>query len=67
MRNKYFTKDHALDTNLLDSYVKDTIGSFLMFFMVIGPVAYDVYFKKGDADEEPEDGFVNMLNKQKDR
>ena len=37
------SKDHALDVNLLDSYVKDTIGSFVLFWFLIGPVVYKAY------------------------
>jgi hypothetical protein len=33
-------KDKATPIELLDSYVKDTIGSFLLFWVVIGPVVY---------------------------
>ena len=33
-------KDLALPTYMLDSYIKDVIGSFLLFFVVIGPVVY---------------------------
>ena len=30
---------------MLDSYIKDVVGSFLLFFIAIGPVVYQTYFK----------------------
>lgn len=36
----------AVTTQMLDSYLKDIVGSFLLFFVAIGPVVYDQYFKK---------------------
>lgn len=41
---------------MLDSYVKDVFGSFLLFFIAIGPVVYECYFKKAPVpgvDGEP--------------
>lgn len=37
-------KDLALNTNFLDSYIKDVIGSFFVFFIAIGPTVYRAYF-----------------------
>jgi hypothetical protein len=42
----------AVTTNMLDSYIKDVIGSFLLFFLAIGPVVYDQYFKKASTIEQ---------------
>jgi len=33
-------KDNAVPTKMLDSYLKDVVGSFFLFFIVIGPVIY---------------------------
>ena len=38
-------KDLALPTYMLDSYIKDVVGSFLLFFLAIGPVVYDSIVK----------------------
>ena len=40
------SKDKAVTTQMLDAYVKDVVGSFFLFFIAIGPVVYDSYFKK---------------------
>jgi hypothetical protein len=45
-------KDRAVSTNLLDSYLKDVFGSFLLFFVAIGPVVYECYFKRVSAEEK---------------
>lgn len=37
-------KNRAISVNMLNSYLKDVIGSFLLFFVVIGPVTYKAYF-----------------------
>ena len=42
-------KDRAVSTKMLDNYVKDVFGSFLVFWLVIGPVVYQAYFKKDPA------------------
>jgi hypothetical protein len=39
-------KDQAVPTAMLDSYLKDVIGSFLLFFAAIGPVIYESIIKK---------------------
>ena len=45
-------KDRAVSTNLLDSYLKDVFGSFLLFFVAIGPVVYECYFKRLPIEDE---------------
>ena len=60
------TKDQAVSTRLLDSYIKDAIGSFFFFFIVIGPVIYYTYFMDEKKDIEKmtlEDKYTNMLVK----
>jgi hypothetical protein len=39
-------KDKAVSIQMLDDYVRDVVGSFVMFFFVIGPVVYESYFKQ---------------------
>ena len=39
-------KDKAVTTQMLDGYVKDVVGSFLLFWVAIGPIVYEAYFKK---------------------
>lgn len=39
-------KNKAVSTHLLDSYLRDVVGSFFLFFIAIGPVLYESYFKK---------------------
>ncbi len=36
-------KELAIPTYMLDSYIKDVVGSFLLFFVVIGPVVYQEF------------------------
>ena len=45
-------KDKAVTTGMLDSYLKDIFGSFLLFFVAIGPVVYECYFKKVNPEDE---------------
>ena len=45
-------KDRAVSTSLLDSYLKDVFGSFLLFFVAIGPVVYECYFKRVPVEDE---------------
>ena len=54
-----------MPVSLLDSYVKDVIRSFLVFFVAIGPVVYSTYFKKEVVPEEPVkiDKYAEMLKK----
>ena len=58
-------------------YIRETIGSFFLFFAVIGPVAYKAYFQNQTADNSPdrlaqgptaaeeEDSYVTMVKKYK--
>lgn len=39
-------KEKAIPVGLLDLYVKDVVGSFLLFWVAIGPVLYHTYVKK---------------------
>jgi hypothetical protein len=39
-------KDQAVSPAMLDAYVKDVLGSFLLFFIAIGPVVYESVFKR---------------------
>ena len=66
------TKAHATQTETLDTYLKDVVGSFLLFFVAIGPVVYYTYFsnkldKKMQGEEEEqeqkviEDKYAKML------
>lgn len=41
----------AISTQMLDAYVKDVVGSFLMFFVVLGPVIYESYFKQKKLED----------------
>jgi hypothetical protein len=67
IKNGYYSKDHALDINLLDSYVRDAVGSFFLFWFLIGPVVYKAYIQKDgfgfDKPHEVEDTFATMLKK----
>ena len=44
MKKKYYTRQHALDSHLLDCYLKDVFSSFFLFFVMIGPITYKAYF-----------------------
>ena len=44
-------KDIAVPPHMIDAYIKDVIGSFLMFFIVIGPVVWDSVIKKKGLKE----------------
>ena len=50
LKKKYYSKDHALDTNLLDIYIRDIVGSFLLFWIMIGPISYKTFVKKENMD-----------------
>ena len=56
---------------LLDSYVRDTIGSFFLFWFLIGPVVYKAYVQNDgfgfDKPHEVEDTYATMLKKAFDR
>ena len=41
----------AIPIPMLDAYVRDVVGSFLMFFVVIGPVIYESYIKQKKLEE----------------
>jgi len=47
---------------MLDDYLKDIFKSFLLFFIVIGPIVYQEYFVKEDPNQDvpktDEDGFI---------
>ncbi len=45
-------KDKAVTTMMLDSYLKDVFGSFLLFFVAIGPVLYESYFKRVEDEKK---------------
>ena len=70
-------KDVAVPTTMLDSYVKDVVGSFLLFFVVIGPVVYRELRGEREAVErqkqmqvEPQsedDNYTRMLKQIKTR
>jgi hypothetical protein len=45
---KFYTEKHALDTNLLDQYVKDTVLSFGLFFILVPAAFWKIYIKKED-------------------
>ena len=45
-------ENKAVPTQMLDAYVKDVVGSFFMFFVVIGPVIYESYFKAKQAEAQ---------------
>lgn len=70
-------KDLAVPTTMLDSYVKDVVGSFLLFFVVIGPVVYRELAGEKEAAEkqkqmqvEPQsedDNYTRMLKQIKAR
>ena len=56
-------RDVAVSTYLLDSYIKDVVGSFFLFFFAIGPVIYDSTFRKKKDEQtmtkKDEVGTVN--------
>jgi hypothetical protein len=52
MERERLDKDRAVSTKMLDNYLKDTVGSFLIFWFVIGPVLYDAYIRKNDEQEK---------------
>jgi hypothetical protein len=69
-------KEQAVSTYLLDSYVKDVVGSFFLFFVAIGPVVYSTVIKKRQAENNipkrdeigqvEDDKYTAMLKKIKD-
>ena len=69
LKNQHYTKDHAVDTTLLDSYVKDVVSSFIGFWIVILPVVYKSYYAKPIENPglEEKDNFAVMLNNINDK
>jgi hypothetical protein len=82
IEREQISKEKAVSVQMLDSYVKDVVGSFLLFFVAIGPVVYENYFKKQKVlgeDGEPlppqkdeighiqEDKYTQMLKQIKSR
>ena len=47
-------KDQAVSTRMLDSYLKDVCGSFIIVWAAIGPVVYEAYFRKSENSQEQE-------------
>lgn len=39
-------KNRAVSTTMLDNYIKDVVSSFFIFWLAIGPVVYESYFKR---------------------
>lgn len=37
---------------MLDNYIKDVVSSFFIFWLAIGPVVYESYFKKQDDQQQ---------------
>ncbi|CDW72405.1 UNKNOWN [Stylonychia lemnae] len=60
-------EDMALSTQVLDQYVKDTLTSFLKFFVIIGPVIYYTHIKKEEVQllEKDKDNVPIMTTKDK--
>ena len=71
----------AVPVRELDYYVKDIARSFLLFFLMIGPVMYKTYILKQDDifsegeniisdtisdSSRPEDAYTTLLTKIKD-
>ena len=56
---------------MLDNYLKDVARSFLLFFIVIGPVIYKDYFAAAKKEEVKEDieaaKYARMLNDIRDK
>ena len=67
LKKQNYSKEQALDVALLDSYVRDTVGSFFLFWLLIGPVVYKAYFQNEgfgvDTPHEVEDTYATMLKK----
>ena len=72
IKKKNYTDEHALDPNLLDAYIKETVSSFFLFFVMIGPIVYKTHFKGENQEDETtsdkeEDTYVRMLKNYKIR
>ena len=65
LKRERVAKEMAVPTELLDSYVKDVLSSFALFWIIIGPVCWKAYFSKdGFAERNPndlEDTYASML------
>jgi hypothetical protein len=46
IEREHLHRDRATSTTMLDNYIKDVVGSFIVFWFAIGPVVYDAYFRK---------------------
>jgi hypothetical protein len=72
IKKERYSKEHAVGIELLDSYVKDAVSSFLLFWVIIGPVTYRAYFTKDPSGKnqnphEVEDTYSTMLKSAYDR
>lgn len=67
LKKQNYSKEHALDVALLDSYLRDAVGSFFLFWFLIGPVVYKAYVQNDgfgfDKPHEVEDTYATMLKK----
>ena len=64
LKNQYYTEDHALDTKLLDMYLKDVFASFLLFWYAFPASIYKAHFKKEEKELRPhevDDKYAQML------
>ena len=65
LKRERVAKEMAVPTELLDSYLKDVLSSFALFWIIIGPVCWKAYFSKdGFAERNPndlEDTYAQML------
>jgi len=64
LKHQYYTDDHALDTKLLDIYVKDVFASMLLFTYAFPVSIYRAYFKKNEENLKPhevDDKYAQML------
>lgn len=46
-------KNRAVSVDMLNAYIKDVVGSFLLFFVVIGPSFYKAYYLDRIKQKEP--------------
>jgi len=46
LKAQHFTKDQALDPNLLDMYVKDVFTSFAIFWVILPNILWKLYVKR---------------------
>ena len=66
-KKKYISQYQAINTDMIETYFKDVVSSYLLFWLAIGPIAYRHYFKQGQETvlDEPEDTFSKTLIKKK--